>query len=245
VTSSHSPRFAADSIGRQFGTRVVLRTASVWAHDGRITALLGRNGCGKSTLLRIAAGVLAPDHGVVRIDETAFTRPRLARLAALGVFYVPQDGLLMRWQTVRQHLAAIAWRFGAARRAASVDTRRDDDPLDVASLLDARPHELSAGERRRAELALALARRPRVLLADEPLHGIAPLDAERVLRALRVLADDGAAIIVTGHEVRALLDAADDIVWMTAGTTHHLGTPVKARAHDQFRREYLGPLHQV
>ena len=92
------------------------------------------------------------------------------------------------------------------------------------------------------ELAAAWIRAPLCLLADEPFAGIDPADAEVVAEAFRGMARQGCAIVITGHEVRQLLDSADDIVWMTSGTTHHMGTPEKAVQHEQFRREYLGPV---
>jgi ABC-type lipopolysaccharide export system ATPase subunit len=93
---------------------------------------------------------------------------------------------------------------------------------------------------RRAEVAVAVARNPVCLLADEPFAGIAPTDQARIARVLRRLRDRGCALVVTGHEVPEMLDIADEVVWMTAGTTHGLGTPAQAAASNQFRREYLG-----
>jgi ABC-type multidrug transport system ATPase subunit len=227
--------FSADSVGKRFGSRVVLRAASVWGRAGCLSVLLGRNGCGKTTLLRVAAGLTPADHGVVRYGDRAYTRPRLHVLAGRGLFYLPQDGLLPRWEPLHQQIAAVEWRFGRAPAAAEALAG-----LEIGALLDAAPHELSGGEQRRAAIALAILRQPGVLLADEPLTGIAPVDAERITSALRGLAGTGAAIIATGHETAALLHAADDVIWMTAGTTHGLGAPAAALRHDQFRREYLG-----
>lgn len=229
-----SPLFAADSFGKDFGARTVLRSASAWARAGRITVLLGRNGCGKTTLLRAAVGLTRAEYGVVRLGGETLARPRLCELAGLGLFYLPDRGLLSPHWTVGRHLEALTWRFpgadpgGGARR------------LGLDGLLDLRPGEMSDGERRRAEVALAVARRPACLLADEPLGGLAPADRKRVGRALRELAASGAAVLVTGHEVRDLLLLADEVVWMTAGTTHGLGSPREALRHHQFRREYLG-----
>jgi lipopolysaccharide export system ATP-binding protein len=226
--------FSADSIGKSFGLRRVLSAASIWVKAGEITALLGRNGCGKSTLLKIAAGQMRADHGVVLFDGTAYLRPRLRQLAAKGLFYLPQRELLSRRMTIAENIRALEWRFGSAE---SEDVA---DRLGILHLLEQTPRELSGGEVRRAELAIALMRRPRVLLADEPFAGINPSDAEVVTQALRELAANGCGIIVTGHEVPSLMEVASDVVWMVGGTTHGLGSPASAKAHDQFRREYLG-----
>jgi len=230
------PLFAADSIGKSFGSRTILKAASVWARPGIITVLFGRNGCGKSTLLKIGAGQLRADHGVVQFDGRAYLRPRLHELASRGLFYLPDRDLLSRRLTVREQIRAVEWRFGASRTAATLER------LDIGHLLDQTPVELSGGERRRAELAAAWIRAPRCLLADEPFAGIDPADAEVVAGAFREMARQGCALVITGHEVRQLLETADDVVWMAAGTTHGMGTPEKAVQHEQFRREYLGPL---
>lgn len=230
------PLFAADSIGKSFGSRTILKAASVWARPGTITVLFGRNGCGKSTLLKIGAGQLRPDHGVVLFDGRAYLRPRLPELASRGLFYLPDRDLLSRRLTVREQIRAVEWRFGGSRTAEVLER------LGIGHLLDQTPVELSGGERRRAEIAAAWIRAPRCLLADEPFAGIDPADAEVVAEAFRGMARQGCAIVITGHEVRQLLNTADDIVWMAAGTTHGMGTPEEAIRHEQFRREYLGPV---
>ena len=110
----------------------------------------------------------------------------------------------------------------------------------IEHVIDQRPYSLSGGERRRAELAAVLVRKPRCLIADEPYRGISPKDAESLSSIFRELADDGCAVIVSGHEVNTLLDVADHITWCTAGTTYEIGTPEQARAHEALRQEYLG-----
>jgi ABC-type branched-subunit amino acid transport system ATPase component len=101
-------------------------------------------------------------------------------------------------------------------------------------------HQLSGGERRRAEVAAAWLRGPVCLLADEPYRGVAPLDAEILSAAFRSMAATGCAVVLTGHEVPTILDTVDRVVWCTSGTTYELGTPAAARMHEPFYREYLG-----
>ena len=225
----------ADSIGKHFGRRRVLSAASLWARSGTITAVLGRNGAGKSTLIRIAAGWLRPDYGIVMYAGRRAARLRLATLARRGLFYLPDRSLLCAYRTIDQHLEALARAFPGAPVAEARATYRLHD------WSHRKPGQLSGGERRRAEAALAWARRPVCLLADEPYRGIAPRDQELLTEGLRAMAERGTAVVVTGHEVPVLLDAADDVVWVTAGTTHALGPPPVARRHFQFAREYLGP----
>jgi lipopolysaccharide export system ATP-binding protein len=229
------PLLYADCVAKRFGDRHVLRAATLGMHAGRVTALLGRNGCGKTTLLRVIAGQVRRDGGVVHFAGRAWGSPRLHELARAGLFYLPQRGLLTPWRSLREHLAAVAWHFPGAAVGHAAERLR------MTALLDVPTIELSGGERRRAELAVALARGPTCLLADEPFAGIAPVDAEAVDSVLRELAGGGCAVLATGHDVASLMAVADDVVWMTAGTTHALGDPAAAAVHDQFRREYLGP----
>jgi len=228
---------AADTIGKSYGARRVLTAASLAVSPGRVTALLGRNGCGKSTLLHILAGLIRADHGRVLFLGRHWTVPRLHRMAAHGLFLMPERDLLCRGRSVAEHFELLAARFGGSTGAA---VRRAIAQLEIDALLDRPPELLSGGEKRRAELALAVARTPVCLLADEPFMGIAPRDVDVITRVLRELARAGTGILVTGHEVDALLHLADDVVWMTAGTTHRLGAPELAEQNYAFRRDYLG-----
>jgi ABC-type multidrug transport system ATPase subunit len=225
----------ADSIGKRYGSRWVLHAATLRLVPGELRALVGRNGAGKSTLLRVAAGLLRADHGVVRCDDAALLQATLPRLARRGLFLLPDHDLLSGSLTLEQHLVLMAKTFGL---------EPDFGPADAFGLsahLHKRPHQLSGGETRRAEVAVAAARRPRYLLADEPLRGITPIDCDLLLRVFRDLAASGCAVVVTGHEVGALLDGVDHITWCTDGTTYELGPPAAAVTHARFQQQYLGP----
>ena len=187
--------FAADSIRKEFGRRVVLKAASVWATPGAVTVVFGRNGCGKSTLLKVGAGLIGADQGVVLFRGKAYLRPRLHQLAAAGLFYLPDAGLLSPGLSLAEHLRAIGRRFGQVLSAS------DAEELAVAPMLDGPVRKLSGGEMRRAEVAAAVARNPVCLLADEPFAGLSPVDQARIARVLRRLAERGCALVVTGHDV--------------------------------------------
>ena len=227
-----------DNVGKRFGRRDVLHAASLRAAAGAVTFLVGRNGCGKTTLLRIATGFLPSDSGYVRFDGVLHPRPRLHRLARLGVLYLPDRDVLSNAFSVRAQIECIWRQMGRADGGMPWETV--GEKVGLAALGGHRPSALSSGERRRAEMALALCRNPRCLLVDEPFRHLAPGDAAIVHRTLRALADRGCAVVVTGHEVASLFDVADQITWCTAGTTYALGAPAQARRHWQFCREYLG-----
>ncbi len=224
----------AEGIGKSFGRVEVLKSASLWGESGKVTTLLGRNGAGKTTLMKIAAGVLRADYGVVSLFGDPKENHSLARLARLGLMYVPQAQLVSPAYRVRDHLRAVATTFGSAGVDEAISEMR------IEPLLDQAVRSLSGGERMRVSLALALARAPKVLIVDEPLVRLSPTNQEDLGKSLRTLAERGAAVITSGHDAQVLLSISDVILWCVAGTTHHLGTATEALAHSQFRREYLG-----
>jgi lipopolysaccharide export system ATP-binding protein len=231
---SDQPRLVADSIGKSFSDRRVLSAARLSVSSGEVAGLLGRMGTGKSTLLRICAGIIAPDSGWVDIDGRQYSRPRHSTLASRGLFYIGELDNLVRTMTVKQHFDAVAQRFGR--------WEHDDqmEQLNVAPLLDQKASTLSGGEVKRVEMALAFARRPRVLLADELFKSADPVLCELIGASLRELARRGCAIVVTGHEVNVLRPYLDSVTHVISGTTYFLGDPDQAWANDGFRREYLG-----
>jgi ABC-type multidrug transport system ATPase subunit len=224
----------ADSIAKRFGERQILSAATLRAESGEVVVLVGRNGAGKSTLLKVAAGAMEPDQGTVFFKGRAYLRARWPVLATQGLFFLPDRDLLSPRRTVGSHLEIMIRQFGPAVEI---------DPVAVsglADLLDHYPDELSTGERRRAEVSLAAARRPDCLLADEPFRHVDPKDRIIIGDALRLMAGRGCAVVVTGHDVEDLFGIADRVVWCTDGTTYELGTPAEAIGHQRFVAAYLG-----
>jgi ABC-type multidrug transport system ATPase subunit len=223
----------ADSIGKSFGDRRILTSARLAALPGEITILAGRNGSGKSTLMKICAGVQRADYGWVELGGRRMMHPRLHQLARLGLFYLPDRAIFMPSHTIASQLAAMSARFNGIGIEAVTQS------LSLDSLLDRRPQQLSPGELRRCEVALGMIRRPQCFVADEPLRGIDPRDRDLILRAFRTCANAGSAVVLSGHENNDLLDAADAVVWVYAGTTSPLGRGSDARRNDRFCRDYL------
>jgi ABC-type multidrug transport system ATPase subunit len=231
---------AAECVTKSFRERRVLSSASLRAVNGQLRVIFGRNGEGKSTLIKIASGRIAADTGAVHFDGRAYLTPRFHELAARGLFYLPDHDLFSSAFTIRRQLEMIRRQFDGA----SIDAAADR--MGVLDHLDRLPYKLSGGELRRAELAAIIVRRPRCVLADEPFRGVTPADAEHLARAFRDLAAAGVAVVVTGHEVPTLLEAADHVTWCTSGTTYELGPPSSAVRDEAFQRGYLGPhLHSI
>lgn len=230
-----SALLVADSVCKAFGGREVLRSATLRVEEGEVAGLVGRSGEGKSTLLRVATGLVRADRGHVFWRGELVPRPQLHRLAREGLFYLPAGRTFLDpGMRVRDHFAVCPpLRVGADLEAIVA-------MLGIGELLDARAGSLSTGERRRAEVAVALHRRPLCLLADEPLQGISPRECDLLLGAFRELAASGCAIVVTGHEVTYLFKLVDRVHWLTEGSIRALGSPGEAVESWAFRRGFLG-----
>ena len=223
----------ADSIAKSFGGQRVLSSARLSVGRGEIVGVLGRMGSGKSTLLKICAGIVSPDSGWVELDGIRYQQPRRTTLAKRGLFYLGETDNLAWSLTVRQHLDEISRRFGSV----SIDDVLDS--LDVRSLFDRRVHQLSSGEAKRAEIVMAFARNPACLFVDELMRSVDPIVCDALGRSLRILADRGCAVVITGHEINYLMPFLDRITWVTSGTTYDLGSRETALANEKFAVEYL------
>lgn len=230
-----SPVLEADGVAKRRGDRLVLTAASLRARPGEVNGLLGRNGAGKTTLLRILVGLLELDGGSVRLDGIGQLSVRLSTLSQSGVFFLPDRDLLHPGATVGNQLRWMATMHGQAARFEEVCAQ-----LGITARLAQKPAQLSGGERRRAEVACALLRAPRVLVLDEPLRGIAPLDAECILGVLRAFALSGGAVVITGHELPLLEPWLDVVTFCSGSRTHEFASVAAAREDFAFRQQFLG-----
>jgi ABC-type multidrug transport system ATPase subunit len=203
---------AGDSITLSLGGRAILQSAYVDAVPGAITALVGRSGAGKTTLFEVLVGRRRPDGGQVRWNGTWVARPALAALARRGLFYHPDRPWLAMHLSLADHLQLL----GAHVRH---DWQGVVEELGANAWLDRRVASLSGGELRLTELALALARRPAVALLDEPFRGLEPLHRDQVARALRRMAEGGAAVLYADHDVQSVRRTADRLFSIEQGAT--------------------------
>jgi ABC-type multidrug transport system ATPase subunit len=222
----------AEMVFKKFGHREILKGVFFRAEPRKVTALLGPNGCGKSTLFKLMAGVLRADGGQFYLGTKRILKPRLHRLARLGLFYLPQEPLLMPNMRVETQLKLFA---GSPHFDPEVIPA-----LDLAPFIGRRPGTLSGGERKRCDLAAAFLRRPRFLLMDEPFTGISPIDAEKISTVLRQMADAGCAIVITDHTVDWVLNLSDALWLLDDGTCRNLGDREQACSDEEFVNRYLG-----
>lgn len=210
--ASSPPRLAADSISHRFGRRTVLDAAYVDAVAGAVTALVGQSGAGKTTLLEILVGRRRPDAGEIRYSGTRIAHGSRASLARRGVAWMPEAPWSSTRLSLRRQLALVA-------RVWDSDEKAIVAAAGVESLLDRPPPDLSMGERRECELALAAACRPTALVIDEPFRNLEPLQREAVGRRLRELAARGVAVLFADHDAVMVAQVADRLFAIEQGCT--------------------------
>ena len=217
------------------GGKSILRGVDVAARPGEIVAVVGPSGAGKSTLFRALVGELPIARGAVFLDESDVTSWPLWRRARAGVGYVPQTPSVLHALSVRANLDTFHRIAGAPFDLAGVAAR-----FNLASLLDVPASELSAGERRRLEIARALVRAPRVLVCDEPFAGVDPVGSARIAALLRELSASGVAILLADHHVAEALALATRAVLLLDGVIATESDPVTFQDHPLVRGRYLG-----
>jgi lipopolysaccharide export system ATP-binding protein len=227
-------------LSKSYKKRPVLRDVSLAIKRGEAVALLGPNGAGKTTCFYIISGLLKPDSGTVQIDGQDITALPMYRRARLGIGYLPQEASIFRGLSVEDNIRAVL-------------QAQDMKPEDQAALLEELLGEfsiahlrrtpsvaLSGGERRRVEIARALASRPQFILLDEPLAGIDPIAVGEIRTLIGFLKKRGIGVLITDHNVRDTLDIVDRAYILHDGKVLHEGTPAEIVAHEDVRRVYLG-----
>jgi len=241
------PRLVADraglmavSLGKSFKKRPVLRDVSIGLQRGEVVGLLGPNGAGKTTCFYIVTGLLQPDHGWITLDGHDITDLPMYRRARLGIGYLPQEASIFRGLTVEQNIRAVLEVVEPDRgqREARLDELLSE--FSIGHLRRTPALALSGGERRRAEIARALASRPSFMLLDEPLAGIDPIAVADIRNLVSHLRDRGIGVLITDHNVRDTLEIVDRAYIIHEGHVLMEGLPRDIVANDDVRRVYLG-----
>ncbi len=237
---SESAGLVASKLGKQYRKRPVLRNVTVSVRRGEAVGLLGPNGAGKTTCFYIITGLIAPDYGTISLDGHDVTNLPMYRRARLGIGYLPQEASIFRGLSVEQNIRAVLEASEKDR-----DTRETmlDDLLAEFSLTHLRRAPalaLSGGERRRVEIARALASHPHFILLDEPLAGIDPVAVGDIRDLVSHLRDRGIGVLITDHNVRETLEIVDRAYILHDGAVLMEGEPSEIVAHKDVRRVYLG-----
>ncbi|MFN3370162.1 MAG: LPS export ABC transporter ATP-binding protein [Sphingomonadaceae bacterium] len=231
---------AVVSIGKSYDGRVVLRDVSLTVNRGEVVGLLGPNGAGKTTCFYSIMGLVAPDQGRILLDGVDLTRLPMYRRAALGLGYLPQETSIFRGLTVEQNILAVleVVEPDAAARAKRLDELLGE--FNIARLRSAPSMALSGGERRRCEIARALAASPSIMLLDEPFAGIDPISIADIRTLVSHLKDRDIGVLITDHNVRETLEIVDRACIIYDGRVLFEGSPEALVRDETVRRVYLG-----
>jgi lipopolysaccharide export system ATP-binding protein len=230
----------AGGLGKTYNKRPVVRNVTIALRRGEAVGLLGPNGAGKTTTFYMIVGLVRPDTGSIRLDGADITQLPMYRRARLGVGYLPQEASVFRGLNVERNIMA-------ALEVVEPDRDRRDQMLDellaefgIGHLRRTPALALSGGERRRVEIARALATQPAYILLDEPLAGIDPIAVGEIRDLVSHLKDRGIGVLITDHNVRETLEIIDRAYIMHDGQVLMEGRPNEVVAHEGVRRVYLG-----
>jgi lipopolysaccharide export system ATP-binding protein len=228
------------SIAKAYDRRAVLHDVSLHIHRGEVVGLLGPNGAGKTTCFYSVMGLVKPDSGRIFLDAQDITDLPMYRRAILGLGYLPQETSIFRGLSVEQNILAVL-------EVSEPDSHRRGERLEkllgefgLTGLRESPAMSLSGGERRRCEIARALAAEPSIMLLDEPFAGIDPISISDIRDLVRELRQRGIGVLITDHNVRETLDIVDRACIIYDGQVLFAGTPEALVADQEVRRLYLG-----
>lgn len=249
MTDQTTPDSAAsglqvEGIGKAFGRRVVVKSVSLTLKRGEVVGLLGPNGAGKTTCFYMITGLIPADHGRIMLDGEDITEFPMFQRARLGIGYLPQEASIFRGMTVGENVTATAEIAEKDKNARKKLVDELLEELGVDHLRDSPAMALSGGERRRVEIARALATRPGFILLDEPFAGIDPLAIADIRDLILYLKARGIGILITDHNVRETLQITDRAAIIHDGEVLFEGSPEDVLRDPSVRRVYLGDSFQ-
>ena len=233
---------SVDNIFKSFKRRPVVRGVSLAVGRGEAVGLLGPNGAGKTTVFYMITGLIPPDQGAVHIDGNDITRLPMYRRARLGIGYLPQEASIFRGLTVEQNIMAVLELVEPDRRRRREELDNLLEEFKITRLRKSPSIALSGGERRRCEIARALASKPSYMLLDEPFAGIDPIAIGDIRAMVRHLTRRGIGVLITDHNVRETLELIDRAYIIYDGEVLTQGKPQEIINNEEVRRVYLGDM---
>jgi lipopolysaccharide export system ATP-binding protein len=231
---------AVHSVEKSFGSRQVVRGVSIYVRRGEAVGLLGPNGAGKTTVFYMITGLIKADRGAIELDGHDVTKLPMYQRARLGIGYLPQEASIFRGLTVEQNIRAVLEVVEPSKRKREAELNSLLDEFNITRLRKTPSIALSGGERRRVEIARALATRPNYMLLDEPFAGIDPIAVGDIQDLVRHLTNRGIGVLITDHNVRETLGLTDRAYIVYAGEILTEGSPDEIVSDPDVRRLYLG-----
>jgi lipopolysaccharide export system ATP-binding protein len=234
-----------EGLQKSYGTRQVVRNVSLEVASGEVVGLLGPNGAGKTTSFYMIVGLVPSDAGAIRIDGTDISTLPIHRRATMGLSYLPQEASVFRKLTVEENIRAVLelqQEDGKPLSSAVIQQRLNSllSELQIEKLRESQALALSGGERRRVEIARALATSPRFVLLDEPFAGVDPIAVIEIQRIVRFLKERSIGVLITDHNVRETLGICDHAYIINQGEVLASGQPDDIIKNESVRRVYLG-----
>tara|TARA_R110002049_G_scaffold146054_1_gene308421 strand:+ start:1946 stop:2671 length:726 start_codon:yes stop_codon:yes gene_type:complete len=226
---------------KKYKARTVVRDVEFEVAPGEVVGLLGPNGAGKTTCFYMIVGLVRCDAGTIRLDGAELTHLPIHRRARMGLSYLPQEMSVFRRLTVADNVRAVL-ELQEGQDAAKLEERLEGllEDLGIAHLADSMAVSLSGGERRRCEIARALATNPRLILLDEPFAGVDPIAVLDIQKIIRYLKERGIGVLITDHNVRETLGICDHAYIISEGEVLARGRPDEIIEDERVRRVYLG-----
>ncbi len=243
---STTSRLEAAGLQKSYGARMVVKDGRLAVHSGEVVGLLGPNGAGKTTCFYMIVGLVRADAGEISIDGQRVERLPIHKRSRLGLSYLPQEASIFRKLTVEENIRAVLeLQHGPDGRAlpkATIDKLLNGllHDLSIEKLRDSPAPALSGGERRRVEIARALATQPRFILLDEPFAGVDPIAVLEIQRIIGFLKARGIGVLITDHNVRETLGICDRAYIISEGRVLAEGTPTEIVENADVRKVYLG-----
>jgi lipopolysaccharide export system ATP-binding protein len=231
---------AVHSVEKSFGSRQVVRGVSIYVRRGEAVGLLGPNGAGKTTVFYMITGLIKADRGAIELDGHDVTKLPMYQRARLGIGYLPQEASIFRGLSVEQNIRAVLEVVEPSRKKREMELDSLLDEFNIVKLRKSPSIALSGGERRRVEIARALATRPNYMLLDEPFAGIDPIAVGDIQDLVRHLTNRGIGVLITDHNVRETLGLTDRAYIVYAGEILTEGNPDEIVNNPDVRRLYLG-----
>jgi lipopolysaccharide export system ATP-binding protein len=232
---------AAEGLQKRYRSRQVVRDFGFSIRQGEVVGLLGPNGAGKTTCFYMVVGLVEADGGTIRLDRQDITGLPMHARARMGIGYLPQEASVFRRLSVADNIMAVLeLREGLDARQRNEQLESLMDELKIAHIAGQKGISLSGGERRRVEIARALAAQPRYMLLDEPFAGVDPISVGEIQRIVRHLKERGIGVLITDHNVRETLGICDRAYILNDGEVLSRGTPAHILADEKVREVYLG-----
>jgi lipopolysaccharide export system ATP-binding protein len=230
----------ASALTKSYGRRVVVRDVALEIRQGEVVGLLGPNGAGKTTTFYMVVGLTRPDSGQVFLGEEDITELPMYQRARAGIGYLPQEASIFRKLSAEENVLAILETRGLPSHEQRPLARQLLEELGIQGMARQPAYTLSGGERRRLEIARALAAQPSYILLDEPFAGIDPLAVIDIQKIIAHLRGRGIGILITDHNVRETLKITDRAYILRDGNVFRSGTPLELASDPEVRRVYLG-----